>query len=425
MVCWSKVLAWTVTAACVLITARGASVFARHATRVFSILALFSLSWAVLTPYYYQSDPPELLVGISGFLFAFVGVLLQREAHNPTTPRLRPFDGVEAAAREKDPFAGRGQGIALYLLKFLVIPSAVPVASSILGALLPTLNLTTSNKILDPVIPTLLLLVGYYEINAGIRAYSSSSVGKLLMRIIMSAYALTDSAYTVFAVYWSLYRATGEPARGLKFFTTPPRAPMNMAFLWAFLFLKVIFTVAFVALVLKESLSREDRRLPLRYKVLKFLGVSFPQPPKEVEPAWVGIARESRSPEGPEGVYYERLKLAQAGIQIAGEIDRVQGGPREWIVEGAFQHNMLVLRYWHENSERGSGAIVVERDSGTGDFRGCWLGYDKDRKRVGAGPYVLTEHAEQAEKSNEEWLATPTYFPPAKPLGGASAEAGD
>jgi len=394
---------------------RGASVFARHATRIFSILALFALAWAVLTPYYYQADPPELLVGITGFLFAYIGVLLRREAHNPSTLQMQPFKGCEGLVPPRDAFNDSGQAVALWLLPFLVIPSAMPVASSLISALLPRVNFTTGNKIIEPVIPTLLLLVGYYGIYSGIKAYSTSRAGKNLMCTILSVYALTDSAYTVFAVYCNAHSSAAvASSKGLDFFKTEPGNPMNTGFLFAFLFLKLLFTTAFICLVLREGLSDEDRRLPLKYKILKFLKVPFHfSPASEPAPIWIGISREYRGKQEREDIYHERLNLSQGGCQVTGEIDRAVS---EWQVEGSFLHDVLVLRYWHENRDRGSGAIVVERVSQTGDFRGCWLGYDRDKKQIGAGPYILTHRrdTDEVEEENKNWLDTPTYFPPAK-----------
>ncbi len=416
---WLKIFAWFATAACFAFTVRSASVFARHAPRVFSILALFSLSWAVLTPYYYSANPPELLVGITGFLFAYIGVLLRAERQNPSVFQQR-FTGIHEPLVRQDHFANNSQAVALWFLRFLIIPSAIPVASSIISLLFPGRNFTTGNKIIEPVIPTLLLLIGYYAIHGGIRAYSTSRIGKLLMSIILAAYALLDSLYTIVAVYCNIHAG---PVTSLPpdFFRSPPIPPMDSGFLSAFICMKIVFTIAFVSLVLKERISAEDIRLPLKYKILKFLGVALPSPPAPLEPAWIGISREYRGAQQREDIYHESIKLFQADEQVAGEISRIQGYKTEWQVRGAYRDNVLVLRYWHEDSQRGSGSIVVERDMDSGDFKGCWLGYDRDKKQIGGGPYIIThdQDGENAEKRNESWLASPTYFPPVKQARGA------
>ncbi|HKV91461.1 MAG TPA: hypothetical protein VJW20_02815 [Candidatus Angelobacter sp.] len=414
-----KIIAWFVTLVCFAYTVRCASTFARHATRVFRILALFSLCWAVLFPYYYHPNPPELLVGIAGFLFAYIGVLLQVEARNPSV-FLAKFTGSPPAITPPDHSAHHNQAIALWFLPILVIPSAIPVASSLLSpalaAMFPGKDLSNLNSILAPVVPTALLLLGYYGIYKGIMAYSSSNAGKRVMSIILAAYALADSAYTIFAVYWYSTHAAKPPVSEAEFFRTPPDPPMNAFFLLAFSAMKLIFTVMFVWLVLRERMSDEDSRLPRKYLFWKFVGAAIPSPSPAPKPAWIGISREYRGSEKREDIFHESLKLFAVGEQVVGEISRTVDYTSEWKVGGSYHDNVLVLRYWHEDSQRGSGAIVVERDIDSGDFRGCWLGYDRHKKQIGAGPYIIAPctEAAQTKSTNADWLASPTYFPPVK-----------
>jgi hypothetical protein len=416
---WFKIIAWFVTLVCFAFTVRCASSFARHSARVFRILALFSLSWAVLFPYFYHPNPPELLVGITGFLFAYIGVLLQEEARTPSVFRKR-FTGTPQPIAPQDDFVHHNQAIALLLLRFMVIPSAIPVASSLLSPLFamlfPKLNLSQLNPILQPVVPTLLLLLGYYGIYKGIMAYSTSDIGKRVMSIILATYALADFAYTVFAVYWYSTHEAKPPVSEDVFFRTPPDPPMNAIFLLTFSGMKIIFTVAFVWLVLRERMSEEDSRLPRKYLFWKFVSAPIPSLAPAPEPAWIGISREYRGGENREDIFYERLKLFTAGGQVTGEISRAVDYSNEWKVGGSYHDNVLVLRYWHEDSQRGSGAIVVQLDTHTGDFKGCWLGYDRDKKQIGAGPYIITpcSDATQSKKANADWLESPTYFPPVK-----------
>ena len=89
---WSKVIGWLAAAGCALLTARAAQVFARDSPRIFTILALFSLNWALLVPYYSDPTASEILPGFSGFLLVYVGVLLRREAAMSTSNSQRGAD---------------------------------------------------------------------------------------------------------------------------------------------------------------------------------------------------------------------------------------------------------------------------------------------------------------------------------------------
>jgi hypothetical protein len=191
---------------------------------------------------------------------------------------------------------------------------------------------------------------------------------------------------------------------------------MNTVFLVIFGAMKIIFTATFVWLVLRERLSEEDSVRSLKDLFRKFIfGPPVDAPSHVQSPAWIGISREYRGKDNREDIFYERLKLSAAGEQVTGEISRTVDYTNEWKVGGFYRHDMLVLQYWHEDSQRGSGAIVVQRDD-SGAFKGCWLGLDRDKKGIGAGPYIITpaNQAKQAQDTNAKWLASPTYFPPVK-----------
>lgn len=415
---WSKVFAWVSTAICVIFCARSASVFAKQTPRVFSILALLSLTWAILIPYYYQEQLPELLVGFTGFLFAYIAVLLLREAHNPT-PR-KPFtdqSAKSAVATEKSKQLGgspeHGQGVVLFLLPSLILPSTIPVISTIIP--FPPAVSTFNSVFLQPVVPTILLLVGYYQIGRAINSYSSSTLGKISMTILLFLYALTDAVYTAFAVYCNFHPSTANVS-GPTFFQTPPAPPMTWEFLVSFGILKLLFCGLFVPLVLKESLSAEDNVLSIRDKVQKWMGITIfhPQAPAISSPVWTGIAGEYLNSSGVVRLCHDKVELVVGGSNIAGQIETTEVRVRKWVVEGSYKQGILALRYWPKEGElRGIGALVLERDEKTGAFKGCWLGYDRTKNQIGAGPYVLSTDCDTdaVEKANSSWLVTPCYFP--------------
>lgn len=302
--------------------------------------------------------------------------------------------------------------MALFLLPALVLPSTIPVISTFFP--FPE-NITAFNSsILQPVVPTILLLVGYYQIGKGINAYSHSKVGKRLMIALLWIYVSADSAYTAFAVYCNLH-PTSSHTVGPTFFQTAPAVPMTVEFLVGFGILKLLFCALFVPLVLGESLSVEDNDLSWKDKIKKWLGITiFRRAALAKSTAtWTGIAGEYQD-DGQVDLSHDKVELLQDGPKVSGEVYTPDLSARNWSVEGAHEKEILVLRYWPvEGASRGIGAIVLEYDSKSRVFRGCWLGYDRTKRQIGAGPYVLSadDNTAAVEKANAPWLRTPCYFP--------------
>jgi len=85
-------IAWFATLFCVFFSARIATAFLRSNPRLFTVMALFACSWAVLLPYYGMPDSvgrAELLSALGGFLSVYTGGLLMLHARTPGRPARR------------------------------------------------------------------------------------------------------------------------------------------------------------------------------------------------------------------------------------------------------------------------------------------------------------------------------------------------
>jgi hypothetical protein len=268
---WSKVIAWAATALCAIFSARAAAAFAKSTPRVFTILALFSLNWALLIPFYSSAVPSILLAGFAGFLLVYVGVLLRREFDNPLIteqaaqkPTADPANVKLESSQDGNRRDGvaRGDRISLWLLGLLIAPSA--------GSLpfLPSSVVSINHLYTEPVISSLITYFGYYSVCSAMRIYSRRRYGWWLMSGVALPYAIVDGAFT----YRLLTHPRAEALCASDIWRCPPTI-MGPKFLFLFAILKIVFTALFVFLVLDESLSEEDRNSSVIDKVLKFFGL--------------------------------------------------------------------------------------------------------------------------------------------------------
>ena len=254
---WSKVTAWAATVLCAVVSARGATVFAKRSPRVFTILALFSLNWAILIPFYSSSPPSILLAGFAGFLLVYIGVLLRRESHSPLATNPNSSSNISNYAVEG---VARGDRISLWLLGLLIAPSAV--------SFLPNAIVSIDRSYTEPVTSSIITYIGYYSVCSAIRVYSSRRWGWWFMSGIALPYAVVDAAFT----YQFLTHHHPTDQCTAEFWKCPPTI-MSEPFLYLFAILKIVFSALFIYLVLDESLSDEDRRLSPVDKGLKFIGI--------------------------------------------------------------------------------------------------------------------------------------------------------
>jgi hypothetical protein len=286
MIYWTKIIAWAATILCAGLSARSAAVFAKHSPRVFTILALFSLNWAILIPYYSEINPSELLDGFSGFLLVYVGVLLHREALNPLRSNTLPPSGFSNSSMTEAPINTSSseytlensahnflpERIALKLFILLIAPSA-------LGLPLPQNIGLKALKIpyTAPVVSTFITVLGYYAVCRAIGIYSTSKKGWRWLCAIAGLYATTEVAFLLRQLYILAHPVVSNLSSAeLDFWRIQPSPPLTPLFLVLFAVHKLLFTILVISLVLKESLSPGDLSLSNFERILKFFGVPVP-----------------------------------------------------------------------------------------------------------------------------------------------------
>jgi hypothetical protein len=275
---WPKIIAWTATVLCVIASARGATVFTKDSPRVFTILALFSLNWALLIPFYSTPDPSILSAGFAGFLLVYVGVLLRREYHSPltnesgnipNTSRETKDDTATPTTIERVIRVDRGDRISLWLLGLLVTPSLASLP------FLPSF-VSINRSYTEPVITSILTYIGYFSVCGAIRKYSRRKYGWWILTAIAVPYALADAAFTykfLIHIHQSLTHPTPPSNQNPVDFWRSPSEIMSGEYLCLFAVLKLLFSIVFIYLVLDASLSEEDRKLSSIDRFLKFVGV--------------------------------------------------------------------------------------------------------------------------------------------------------
>ena len=214
----AHVVAWGATLGCVLVTARAAAAFAEPKPRLFTVLSLFSLSWAILLPYYgTENIETELLPALNGFVLVYVGILLRREGE---------AEQKLAKVEIMDPH----DSLALLLLLALAAPSFLSFSFA-----------PTSKHIhtIESWIGTSLTLLGFLSISVGMKRLYKGSRAWIWMAVVFAISAFFELRYS-----WLSTRGHG----------------MTDTDRWIFAVCKCVITLLFLTLVLRKIVSHKDRR---------------------------------------------------------------------------------------------------------------------------------------------------------------------
>ena len=115
----------------------------------------------------------------------------------------------------------------------------------------------------------------------------------------------------------------------------------------------------------------------------------------------------------------ETLDLDDGGKAITGSSRHTFMLPRSWDIMGMSRRfankSILILMYTEKDPVQPSlGTIVVEGNPAEGELLGYWQGFDRDRNKLVACPYVLSRTADfgivRARQS--AWLERPCYLQP-------------
>lgn len=184
-------IAWAACTFCVYIAVNGGINWLQESPRLFTAMALFALSWAILLPYYgfssvpsqyFQSFGSESLPAFAGILQIYCGTLVLQEGR--------------ARMKGKDTFPpriGRSERWCLFLLPFI---AGIPSGSNLLQL--------GSSILVDPgeyFIATILTLMGYFALYKGIKCFCGKREAKILGYFILLPYAIMEVLYTLGHVF--------------------------------------------------------------------------------------------------------------------------------------------------------------------------------------------------------------------------------
>lgn len=229
----AEVIAWASTLLCTYFSARCAKAFLIGHPRLFTVMALLALVWALLLPYYSHNIESELLPAYGGFILVYIGGLLTLEGKTKTGDPSKTL-------------VSRNQSLGLWLFLLIAAPSFFALKMPE-GAAIVSLSISQS----ELAIGTLLNVLGYWSITCGCR----SLFGKrffVLIASIFFVYSISEIGFTI----WSFQHQ---------------RDAMPDGYRYLFSVLKLLVTGLLGYRISFEAFSGEERRRPVRtfsYKLL-------------------------------------------------------------------------------------------------------------------------------------------------------------
>jgi hypothetical protein len=218
-------MAWWVTLGCLIYSAHLANTFLARSPRLYAVLALFSLKWALLLPFYGGMGQSESFIAYSSFLFIFIGGLLAQEARHRDRNQADDADFVSLLQR-------RG----LWLLVFLATPHFAFPISSAQAEKIVALGLTA---------------VGFVSAAYGIYRLAARWAAWMVI-IVLGLYGALEVSFA--ALTWN-------------------GAPMSAPFYYAFAVAKIVQTIAITSPVVYEGMKPEVQREGWIGWVLRFIGL--------------------------------------------------------------------------------------------------------------------------------------------------------
>jgi hypothetical protein len=232
-------LAWLAAVLCCLVSGIFAKGFAESSPRKFAAMILFSLSWAMLVPYYDYKDPTSifLLPVFNGILQILVGAILLRESNCSNNNAISIW-------------STRAEYSALLMLLFIVNP----------GNIIGDLSNSNVTIVINIWSHTLISIIGYvcmwFGLTKLIEGAKRARPLSVTLGLILLIYAMSE-------IYFSICS------------TINPKKEEEMSAILAILFivLKISLTVIFILIVkFQEAIlgkKYDKHEKPIHYTIEK------------------------------------------------------------------------------------------------------------------------------------------------------------
>lgn len=190
-------ISWAATALCVWLCITSAFAGFRHRPRLFSVLSIFALNWAILLPYYEPGPPKsELLAAFSGFVHVYAGIILRAEFHEraPNLPEPRYWRVIDS--------------YVLALLGIIILPQTVDIVFA------PIEILSQIHEALG----TLMIVVGFFSVLDAVTRTQPIDIKHfpgILFPLVTVLYALVEIAFSAWAIINT--RHNQQPAMSIEF----------------------------------------------------------------------------------------------------------------------------------------------------------------------------------------------------------------
>jgi hypothetical protein len=246
MMQWDKAASYVVTLLCFAISVRAAFAFFIDKPRLFSAIAMFALSWAVLLPYYGSDITSEMLPAFNGFLLGYAGALLIDESR----------------ARHPVPNAPIAVDLSMKVMLTLLLIVAFPSLHSFgidLDLPIEFKNFDTFKT--ELVINLFITVVSYFVLGLGLLRFSRSKdphnpIGYLWATFVVLVVYFGVSAYFDGLI---IFGKDLEPAPTGDFWKLPSQPPMTTGFRVAFAICKVLLTFLFLQILTWTETSQKHR----------------------------------------------------------------------------------------------------------------------------------------------------------------------
>lgn len=167
-------------------------------------------------------------------------------------------------------------------------------------------------------------------------------------------------------------------------------------------------TAAIIGLI-TGIVTNIDRIYPATREILGF-------PSREVNTLsgeWTGLFKEFRASSGKDEISEESVHIKVRYKKVMGTLRAMRAFRRLRDIKGEYHHDFLVFYYFiGEPGRVGTVATVLKGQAPGGLLKGYWLGYDPEKDKIVAAPYVLTRELDidKAKADYKSWLEQPLSF---------------